>query len=269
MRLFARALALLFLFGCLVATEPPATTAAIPGAPDDESADCSVAVNGASETAVPPGIPVVIEALVLLPKIGGAAIESHLRITSSDGNQVTLPLEALKKPDANADKSDERSLTWLLTPDASGGVAPGEYFVSMVLTHGKDEVARSAPAVIHVDPKAELNDDERNLIHLRYALARGDRDGASKRASQWLEKNPRSVDALVALGDLAVAADDLPGAMKRYQQALELITNPTTQPGEPPRAILARRSAVLRALLKRSAERAGNAPTSQPAGKEQ
>jgi hypothetical protein len=220
---------------------------------DETEADCSVSVNGSGETDIEPGWPVVVEAVLILPDTG-ESMSPRIRITSASGAAQDWPLKAVESPAGLP--SDERVLLWVLEPQSTARLAPGEYSVTISLMNGEKLSGECAPAVVRVSPVAagKVGDDERFGIRLRYEAARGNLDEAAKIAAQWLEKQPQSIEAMIALGDLAAESGDLAKALGFYQRALDHWRPPEESTIEPPLGLLARRSAIQREMLKAVAD---------------
>ena len=216
-----------------------------PADPPEEVPDCSVAVNGSGETEIEPGLPLVVIAYWFVPG-GGDSTAPTLEVRSGDAVQA-WPL----KP-ASSDQpatGDERRKVWVLEPDATRTLAAGEYRVAFALKEKDKSLAECAPAVVRIAAagKSKIGDAARFRTKLRYELASGRAAEAEKVAAAWLEKQPESIEALLAAGDVAAGSGDLDRALQLYQQAMERWLRTTESAVEPPVAILSRQSAALRA----------------------
>lgn len=224
---------------CAAGAEPPdVLPEAVP--------DCSVAVNGAGQTDIEPGLPVVIEAFTIVPG-GDASVTPTVEVHSS-GKLQTWPLERVALPES--DTGDERQLIWMMKPEATRQLPSGEYSVAVTLKEKDQTLIQSAPAVIRISPSGagKVGDEARFRIRLRYELVGGNSHEAANIATAWLAKQPRSIEALLALGDLAAGSGALEPALQFYRRALERWGETAESAVEPPVAILARQSAVLRAI---------------------
>ncbi len=234
------------------------------GAADDLKATTqpviSVSVNGAGVGNVYRGWPVIVEAVV-------ANVDSgELQIAVVDAGEKPAEWALQRVKDGKPDALGFVSVYWVMDGGSSGKLNDGDYRVVVRAVHGKDMVAESVSAEMAVGAAPSGDDaiDEQKMIETQYASVLGHDAEAAQMVADWVKGRPQSVKANTAQGDLALMAGRLDEAQQAYQTAIMLAMQQSKHHmKEPPRELLQRLNAVMRAMDKQD-DASGATP---PAGK--
>lgn len=180
----------------------------------------------------------------------------QLATIASDGKTSPLawPTTPLAPPAAGGLSLDARKtaeLKYAIAPDASFGIAPGEYQLVALLVvpeagnppaeHWRGQ-AISAPVKLKISPMPPSPDaaqeEQINLDFARFYTAGGDLNKALDHAQRSLTANPGSLAALSLSGEIKEALGDDAGALADYQSALGAFRRQYPRAYEPPLALL-------------------------------
>jgi tetratricopeptide (TPR) repeat protein len=209
----------------------------------DDDLDCSISVNGRGEASIEPGIPVVLDAIAVVPA-ERKTVTTKLKVTLA-GKEQAWPLVAAG---TTTNEEGEREALFTLAAEATKTLAAGDYAIAFVMEEKEKPVADCAPAILHVTAAGKLRDEVAFAARLDYELVSGHKEEAAEIAKAWVEKKPESIDAMLGAGDAAMAAGRPRDALPLYEKALRQALKSAPAGAEPPMAIFARRDAADRAL---------------------
>lgn len=163
----------------------------------------------------------------------------HISYRRLDGTAGAAPALTVRGPsDVVPLAAPKRPGEWLIAPDKSAALLPGNYIFA---------AGAAVATVVVADPPGELSPEQKEAWQIAlasHAALMGDAPGAERIARDWITAAPSSPNAREALGDALLAGGKTDDALKAYNEAL-LRTPPSDQP---PSSLYAK-AAVLRQKL--------------------
>jgi len=168
-----------------------------------------------------------------------AGWEQFVRFTQRlpDGKQQPLawPLKLAAPPEAKTltlDAKNTAQLDYLLEPAATSQIATGDYQILAVLEvpadakvasdrwRGRVESGRVKLSIMQKPARMAPEEEEKtNLQFARYYQAAKDWTHALESAQKALAANPKSIPALILVGEVKETRGDLRGALEAFQTA--------------------------------------------------
>lgn len=153
--------------------------------------------------------------------LDAAPTNNSVRILSESGPVGELSLPP-KEPGA-----------WWLSPEQTLAFSPGTVTARLGTSEVTWEFADEPQSL------SREQSEEKELLHIRFALASGQPEAARARAESWLAREPMAYQPRVLLGDAFAALNRLPEALQAYQHVIR-----RTDWSDPPEGIVQRANQV-------------------------
>jgi MBG domain (YGX type) len=245
----------------------------------------SLTANGFTQATVYQGAPLILSSTVYHPnefatdavvaplainmQNGSWANAVRLQIVSSAGIQQTWPVQLLSPPTGSLtlDAVNTGTLTWVVAPSATAGIAPGSYLATATLdttasagTTGWNGVTNSyvisiliapAPAAMTADQQ-----EEQATLSALYDHLLGNNTQAIADLDSFVSQNPGSIRAQALKGDYLEQNGQFTDALSAYDEAVGAFydANPTGAP-EAPEALLDGQGRLRSELLSQTHQR--------------
>jgi hypothetical protein len=183
------------------------------------TASIVLGANEAAGRAAEPGWPIVVSAL-FEPDSAHAVVPKTLtvRITDSTGRVIPVAFEA---GPVQRDSSGWVHWVWLAGEVASGGLAPGQYSVTVDVAPA-DTTLWVSPGVLRVVEVGKGKPAGRARLLIQRALLRGRDEEAMAEVNRLVLADPTDEGAWVTRGDLYMAKDLPDSADASFNRALAL-----------------------------------------------
>src|SRR5687767_12191380 len=231
------------------------------GAEPPEPRPAAALVVGANETAgsiAEPGWPIILSAALFTEEEGAKVTvpaELRLKVTSQEGQEVALPFQPVPRP---ADAPAEQAYFWLASEEATQGLAPGRYNITIVLPEGSRKDLRVESGDLRVMAADPARASDLGLLKIQRSLLLEKPDDALAEADRMITADAKNADAWIARGDILMMQDKPDEALVAYDGALKLAEEAEDKE---PLFIMERRSAA----FFRGLEKRGALPATRPA----
>ena len=188
-----------------------------------------------------PGLPLVVSALSTVAEGNAPNLPTSLKIKVSDDKGTRLELALTRITRAN----ETNQFYWMAGDTATSSLRPGQYTISVDESAGKLTGWALQDCDLNVDPSDDSNTDLKAEMNIEILLLQNKPDDALTIATALTQKNPKNINAWVALGDIYMAQNKLEKAVDAYRAALANFNND----GHEPLSILRRYSDALNRLM--------------------
>ncbi|HTL46954.1 MAG TPA: hypothetical protein VL688_02700 [Verrucomicrobiae bacterium] len=233
---------------------PSSQAAAAPGYP----AGISLSVNHGLHTKILRGWPVIAEVFLIFPE--GSALEPALRDSWQD--KITLELRTEKglqpvdfqkiEPEA---EGAEWTGVWILTPEATQKLEPGQYQLKAVLNDKGKLVSKSYFSKVEVLAEAEkdLQPETGAYLNAEALILQKRFPEAAKIVDDFLKTHPDDAGMTEMKAGLLRSAGQPEEALELYDKAL----GPSNMQEPPPESLMRRRHELLHEVLTQDHEPQG------------
>ena len=175
-----------------------------------------LSVNDAISSVMQPGFPLVVSALSIVDEGDAPHLPQNLKVKLADNKGTKLEITLTRIVRAN----ETTQFYWMAPDTATTGLGPGHYNISVDESGGKITGWTLEGCDLNVDPSNDSSADLKSELNIEVLLLQNKTDDALKIATALTQKDPKNINAWVAMGDIYIAQNNPEKAVDAYQSAL-------------------------------------------------
>ena len=173
-----------------------------------------------------PGLPLVVSALSTVEEGNAPNLPANLKVKVSDDKGTRLELVLTRIARAN----ETNQFYWMAAETATSTLKPGHYTISVDESAGKLTGWALQDCDLNVDASNDSSADLKAEVNIEILLLQNKLDDAITIATALTQRNPKNINAWVALGDIYMAQNKPQKAVDAYRAALANFDNDQHEP---------------------------------------
>lgn len=172
--------------------------------------------NDAISGVMQPGLPLAVSALSTVDEGDAPNLPANLKVKVTDNKGTKLELALTRIARAN----ETNQFYWTAADASTTSLRPGHYNITVDESAGKLTGWKLEGCDLNVDPADDSNADLKSELNIQILLLQNKADDALKIATALTQKNPKNINAWVAMGDIYMGQNNPEKAADAYQAAL-------------------------------------------------